>query len=120
MDKKIRWLRISYWTGALGDFLIAGMVLIPEINAETHFSLPMGMMSAAAISWGVMLLVADRKPIERRWILLPTMLVVALLGVVMILGGFAGLIPASSSIIRALAFLAVFILLFFSYHLSKD
>ena len=40
---------------------------------------PMGFASAAAFSWGVLLLVADRKPLERRWILIPTILVVTLI-----------------------------------------
>jgi len=40
---------------------------------------PMGFASAVAFSWGVLLLVADRKPLERRWILIPTILVVTLI-----------------------------------------
>jgi len=40
---------------------------------------PMGRASAVAFSWGVLLLVADRKPLERRWILIPTILVVTLI-----------------------------------------
>ena len=39
----------------------------------------MGLASAVVISWAVLLLVADRKPLERRWILIPTILVVALM-----------------------------------------
>ena len=35
----------------------------------------MGLMSAVAFSWAVLLIVADRKPVERRWVLLPTTLV---------------------------------------------
>jgi hypothetical protein len=46
---------------------------------------PMGLMSAVAFSWGIMLLIADRKPLERKWVLIPTILVVALLTFVRIL-----------------------------------
>ena len=46
---------------------------------------PMGLMSAVAFSWGIMLLLADRKPLERKWVLIPTILVVALLTIVRIL-----------------------------------
>jgi hypothetical protein len=36
-------------------------------------------MSAVAFSWGILLIFADRRPFERRWILIPTIIVVALL-----------------------------------------
>lgn len=42
----------------------------------------MGLTSVIAFSWGVLLLLADRKPMERRWILIPTILVVGLIVVV--------------------------------------
>lgn len=45
---------------------------------------PMGLASVIAFSWGVMLLIADRKPIERKWILIPTILVVTLITIVRI------------------------------------
>jgi len=45
----------------------------------TEIVYPMGFASAVAFSWAVLLLVADRKPLERRWILIPTILVVTLI-----------------------------------------
>lgn len=45
----------------------------------TEVVYPMGLTSVIAFSWGVLLLIADRKPMERRWILIPTILVVSLL-----------------------------------------
>jgi len=45
---------------------------------------PMGLVSVIAFSWTVMLLIADRKPIERKWILVPTILVVTLITIVRI------------------------------------
>lgn len=95
MDKKIRWLRIAYWTAAVADFIVAGLVLIPQRMGVTHYVYPMGLMSAVAFSWGVMLVFADRRPLERRWILIPTMLVVALLGVAGLHAGFSELLPFS-------------------------
>lgn len=79
MKSKITWLRISYWTAAIADFGIAVSVLIPERVGLTEFVYPMGLISVVAISWGILLLIADRKPMERRWILIPTMIVIALL-----------------------------------------
>ena len=79
MKTKIIWLRLSYWVIAIADFGIGISVLIPERVGLTGFVYPMGLMSAVAISWGIMLLIADRKPMERRWVLIPTLIVIALL-----------------------------------------
>ena len=79
MKSKILWLRLSYWLTAIADFGIGISVLFPERVGLTEFVYPMGLMSAVAISWGIMLLIADRKPIERRWVLIPTTIVIGLL-----------------------------------------
>lgn len=86
-------IRTSYWVAAIADFIIAFLVLIPERMGVTGFVYPMGLMAAVAISWGVMLIIADRQPIERRWVLLPTMLVVFLLGAAGIYAAIVGVIP---------------------------
>ena len=70
---------MSYWIAAIADFGIAIIVWIPERMGVTEIVYPMGLASAVAFSWAVLLLVADRKPFERRWILIPTILVVALI-----------------------------------------
>ena len=118
MKSKIMWLRISYWTAAIADFGIAISVLIPERVGLTAFVYPMGLISAVALSWGILLLIADRKPFERRWILIPTMIVVALLSATRIYAAVIGLIEFS------LAFLILGILmlslLVFSYLNSKN
>ena len=85
MNKQIIQLRISYWTAALADFVIAVIVLFPKEMGLSEIEYPMGLMSVVAFSWGIMLLIADRKPLERRWVLIPTIIVVALLTFVRIL-----------------------------------
>jgi hypothetical protein len=87
-------LRTSYWVAAVADFAIAVLCLIPERMGVDEFVYPMGLMSAVAFSWGVLLVVADRKPVERRWVIAPTILVVFLLGVAAAYAGVRGLIPA--------------------------
>lgn len=72
-------LRVGYWAGALGDFFIAATILSPAMARVDRYVYPMGLMSAAAFSWGIMLIIADRKPVERRWIAVPTLLVVVLI-----------------------------------------
>jgi drug/metabolite transporter (DMT)-like permease len=85
MKKQILLLRLSYWAAAIADFSIAILVLIPERMGLTEIVYPMGLISAVALSWGILLLIADRKPLERRWILIPTIIVVALLSMARII-----------------------------------
>ena len=82
MDKTIRWLRMSYWLAAIADFVVATLCLIPSRMGVGQYVYPMGLMSTVAFSWGVLLLFAARDPFERRWVLLPTILVATLLGIV--------------------------------------
>jgi hypothetical protein len=118
MKSKITWLRISYWTAAIADFGIAISVLIPERVGLTEFVYPMGLMSMVAISWGILLILADRKPVERRWILIPTIIVVTLLSIVRIFAIINGMLEFSI----AYLILGVFLLslLIYSYMNSKS
>ncbi len=61
----------------------------------TEFVYPMGLISVVTISWGILLLIADRKPVERRWILIPTIIVVALLSGVRIFAVLSGMLEFS-------------------------
>ncbi len=79
MTKSILLLRLSYWIAAIADFIIAILVWIPERMGVDQVVYPMGLASITIFSWTVMLLIADRKPIERKWILIPTILVVTLI-----------------------------------------
>jgi len=118
MKSKITWLRISYWTAAIADFGIAISVLIPERVGLTEFVYPMGLMSVVAISWGILLIFADRKPIERRWILIPTIIVVALLSSVRIFAIINGMLEFS--IAYLLLGVLLLALLTYSYMNSKS
>ena len=82
MKKSILLLRLSYWIAAIADFIIAILAWIPERMGVAEIAYPMGLASVIAFSWGVMLLIADRKPIDRKWILIPTILVVTLITIV--------------------------------------
>jgi len=108
-------LRTSYWVAAIADFIIAFLVLIPERMGVTGFVYPMGLMAAVAISWGVMLIIADRQPIERRWVLLPTMLVVFLLGAAGIYAAIVGVIPVSRIIGSSTAVVLVLGILMYTW-----
>lgn len=82
MPKHILLLRLSYWIAAIADFSVAIIVLFPKEMGLTDIVYSMGLTSVVVFSWAVMLLIADRKPMERRWILIPTILVVGLLTIV--------------------------------------
>ena len=88
-------LRLSYWIAAISDFVIAVLVWMPERMGVPEVVYPMGLASVIAFSWGVILVMADRKPLERKWILIPTVLVVSLIAVVRILFSLDGLISFS-------------------------
>lgn len=95
MNKSILCLRVSYWIAAIADFAIAILVLIPVRMGLAEVVYPMGLMSAVAISWSLMLVLADRKPMERRWVLIPTIVVVTLLTVTRVVFTFKGAIALS-------------------------
>ena len=118
MNSKVTWLRISYWTAAIADFGVAISVLIPERVGLTEFVYPMGLMSVVALSWGILLLIADRKPIDRRWILIPTIIVVALLSGVRIYAAINGMIEFS--IAYLILGVIIISLLTYSYFNSKS
>ena len=108
-------LRASYWVAAIADFIIAFSVMIPERMGVSGFVYPMGLMSAVAFSWAVLLLIADRNPVERKWVLLPTMLVVFLLGVAGVYAVYVGVIPASRIIGSSIAVILVLGLLSYTW-----
>jgi hypothetical protein len=68
----VTWLRTSYWVGAVADAVIGIVMLIPGRMGETEFEYPMGLAAALMFGWTVLLIWADRKPMERKAILLIT------------------------------------------------
>ena len=114
MKNPVLLLRMSYWIAAIADFVIAILVWMPERMGVTEIVYPMGLASVVIFSWAVLLLVADRKPMERRWILIPTILVVALIAFTRTAFSLDGNIEFS--IARLLFAIALIILLAYSYY----
>jgi uncharacterized membrane protein len=85
----------------------------------TGFVYPMGLMSAVAFSWGVMLILADRKPVERKWVLAPTILVVFLLGIAGAYAGVTDLIPIGRVIGSSAATIVVLSLLIYTWFKTR-
>ena len=120
MINEITWLRISYWAGVIGDFAVAILVLIPERMGVLSYVHPMGLMSALAFSWGCMLIWADRKPLERKWILLPTILAGSTLLLAGIYSAYAGVITIRSIIPNIILYPTMIALWSFSYYNARD
>ena len=68
----------------------------------------------------ITLLIADRKPVERRWFIIPTILVVAFLGVVGLHAGIIGLIPLIRGILTLVVAVILLSILIYSYLISRD
>ena len=120
MDKKIKWLRIAFWTTAIADFVVALLVLIPARMGVPNYLYPMGLMAAVAFSWAVALLIADRKPVDRRWFIIPTILVVALIGLVGLHSGIIGLIPIMRGVSNLIVSIIVLSILIYSYMITRN
>lgn len=114
MNKAVFLLRLSYWIAAIADFVIAILVWMPERMGLSEVVYPMGLASVIAFSWGVILVMADRKPLERRWILIPTILVVALIAAVRTLFSLDG--PIEFSWILLVFPVVLVILMMYSYY----
>jgi hypothetical protein len=78
-EEKIKWLRRSYWVGAVADGLSLVPMLSPkaggsmfgieDFNPPVEYKYAMGMGASLMAGWTALLIWADRKPIERKGIL---------------------------------------------------
>jgi hypothetical protein len=103
MNAGVRWLRISYWVGAIVDAVAAAQMLYPPLFAfgmrltpfvpGDDYRYAMGMGASLMLGWTALLLWADRKPVERRGVLLLTSAVVAALAANEVQAVRAGFLP---------------------------
>jgi hypothetical protein len=101
----------------MADFIIAILVWIPERMGVAEIAYPMGLASVIAFSWGVMLLIADRKPIDRKWVLVPTVLVVTLITIVRTKFSLDGAVEFSLGLL--LFAISLIILMTYSYYYAS-
>lgn len=125
---EVRWLRLSYWVGAVADAIVGVMMFFPEVGravygvadfepaADYRYAMRFG--ASLMIGWTVLLLWADRKPLERRGILPITVFVIAGLAWAGAYAVGAGLIPLPN-MIPSWGFQAFLVVLFlYSYFRS--
>ncbi len=105
MTAAVRWLRISYWIGAVVDALAAVQMLWPSLfklamrppgfAPGVEYRYAMGMGASLMIGWTALLVWADRKPMERKGVLPLTVLpVIAGLAANEARGVLEGFLPA--------------------------
>jgi hypothetical protein len=127
MKRAIRWLRVSYWTGAIVDALAFLEMLFPGAlqaalgqsgpQISTEFRLAQGFGAPLMIGWSVLLLWADREPMERRAVLAITICpVLAGLLIRGIVGAVTGVFVGSTAV-TAIA-VPMLVMALFGYSLS--
>jgi hypothetical protein len=123
---KILLLRVSYWTGAIIDLLAATQLLIPNLWASMNgfstytpnptLTFALTIASALMFGWTLLLIWADRKPIERKGVLLLTAFPVVFgLGLNNVLSVISGLTPISSILPELVLQSSLTALFLFSY-----
>jgi hypothetical protein len=83
-QQQIPLLRTTYWIGAILDALTATLFLLPNFwasfdqlttyTASASLTFALGIASAMMFSWTFLPIWADRKPVERKGVLLLTIL----------------------------------------------
>lgn len=124
--RAVRWLRISYWVGAIADAIAGVLMLFPKAGRSVYgitdftpsadYRYAMGLGASLMFGWTALLLWADRKPAERKGVLLitvfPVIFGLALAGVFAVT---SELIPASKMVPTWVLQAALATLFVFSY-----
>jgi hypothetical protein len=125
MDPDIRWLRISYWTGAIVDGLAAISMLatavfavggLTDLPPEPEYRYALGLGGSLMAGWTALLIWGDREPVERRGVLLLTVFPV-ITGIVLtgISAAAVGLVPLARLLPAILVPAAVAALMTYAY-----
>jgi hypothetical protein len=123
-------IRTSYWLGAIIDATVAIQLLLHSFWASfdqlttytpsTAFNFALGIASALMFGWTFLLIWADRKPVERKGVLLLTTFPVIFgLAVNNVLAMASGLRPFQSTLLELLLQTGIGCLFIFSYLNAK-
>ncbi len=125
----IRWLRVSYWAGAIADALAAMAMLVPELGSALYgmrgfepgddYRYAMRLGASLMLGWTLLLLWADRKPLERRGVLPITVFVIAGLAWAGAYAVSAGLVAVPSMIGTWVLQALLAVLFLYSYFKSR-
>ena len=119
--RQVLWLRIAYWAGIIMDAIAAIQMLFPQLLVRSYvvdlvptaeFSFAMRYGAPLMIGWTVLLFWADRKPVERKDILLITAFPVVVGYVAIVIYAVAAGFATLRQMIPALVMQAVLFTLF--------
>lgn len=120
MKSEILWLKISYIAGAVADGLVGILLLIPDRMGEAEFRYPMGVAASLMFGWTFLLVWANKKPVERKGVLLLTIFPV-ITG--LLIAGVAavayGIFPLNKIIPSSLLLIVLIALFGYSYVKAK-
>ena len=121
MRNKIIWLRISYWVGAIADGIATLRMLFPKIAYGAEYRYALGLGASLMLGWTFLLVWADRKPLERKGVLLLTVFPV-ITGILLaeIYSVTKGLITFEKMLPTGIFLLVLIALFLFSYLNAKD
>jgi hypothetical protein len=120
MSSRIGWLRASYWAGAVADFGVGGLTLVPARMGETEITYPMGLAASVMFAWSLLLIWADRRPVERKGVLPLTIFVIAELLVVGLFAVASGIFPVARIIPTSILGCLLIALMGYSYLKATD
>jgi hypothetical protein len=111
----VKLLQVSYWLPAIADFVYAIIILSPSRAGVSEYVYPMGLFAAVAFSWGIMLILATKKPMERRWVLIPTIIVITLIAIANVYSYVIDAVDLNLIVPRVILGLGLIAFLSFSY-----
>jgi hypothetical protein len=131
-EEKIRWLRISYWVGAVADALTLVPMLSPkaggamfgieDFDPPIEYKYAMGLGASLMAGWTLLLVWADRKPLERKGVL-PLTVFPVIFGITL----SGALTLARSDLVQPKKMIPLFLnqaaisaLFAYSYHKARD
>ncbi len=112
MKNDIRWLKISYIVGAVVDGLVGIFILIPGQMGKTEFRYPIELAASFMFGWALLLVWANRKPRERKGVLLitifPVITGILISAVVSVISGIFPVLRVMPVFLLELGLLALF------------
>ena len=121
MIHRVTWLRVSYWAGALTDVSAAVRMIFPQLAEGVEYRYAMGLGASVVLGWAFLLIWADRKPVERRCVLLLTLFPV-ITGIILaeVYAYLTGFMELGSVLPTVVFLLALSALITFSYLNARE
>lgn len=121
MKKRLFWTRFAYWLGIIGDVIASAAMLFPQIDTSLFtgdiisnplFGLGTRRGAHLMIGWTALLYWADRKPVERKDILLLTIFPVEALRLTYLIYAIASGFASPRKVVPGLVIEIIFIVIF--------